>query len=347
MKNYKLTFYILLFSFIWISCDSDEVAPEIVINSPLENSEYFRSQTLTVDATITDNEELDLVTILISGPNDNSALRKIEVTGKEVKLEEEFDLLFEESGIYTLQLSVSDREGNFASEETTFNFSAEATGTIDFNVRLLYQGDPLVMFEDYNYPDGSVMNFTRCSFYTSDMKLDETVINEVEFHNLTNSHAMNPQAIDGYTWQLSGVPTGSYSNLSFNIGVPAELNGMDPGEFPSGHPLAKPAENWFSWKSYIFMKVEGNIDLDDDGEKETGIALHTGSDEALRNLSFEYPLEISSEETNRIELVFDLYDLFNGEERIYPIADTPQIHSLSQLDAALEISDNLLNAIKN
>ena len=347
MKNYKLTIYILLISFIWISCDSDEEAPIVVINAPTANAEYFFAQSMTVDATITDNEGLDHVTILISGPNDNSTLRKIEITGREVELEEEFELLFEESGIYTIQLSVADKEGNFASEETTFNYNAEATGNIDFNVRLLYQGAPLVMFEDYTYPEGNVMNFTRCSFYTSDLKLDDTVINEVEFHNLTNSHAMNPQAINGYTWQLSGVPTGTYSNLSFNIGVPAELNGMDPGEFPSGHPLAKPAENWFSWKSYIFMKVEGNIDLDGDGEKETGIALHTGSDEALRNLSFEYPLEITSDEVKRIELVFDLYDLFNGIDRIYPIAETPQIHSLSQLDAALEISDNLVNAIKN
>jgi hypothetical protein len=59
----------------------------------------------------------------------------------------------------------------------------------------------------------------------------------------------------------------------------------------------------------------------------------------------DMPIEIKANETANINLVFDLYDLFNGPTRIYPIEENPQLHSLTQVDAVMEISDNLSNAI--
>lgn len=345
MKHYKLGYYILIFSFIWTSCDNDDVAPEVEIISPLDNTTFNSSDVLTVEAMITDNKELDFVAIALTGPNDEIELRKIELTGDSELISEDFDLNYESDGLVSINIDAIDKSENRTTAVRNFDFVSFESNTIDFNIKLQYNGEPLVMFETYEYPDEKKMDFTRCSFYISELKLDETVINEVEFHNLTNSHSTPEGAADGYNWTVTGIPAGSYDRLSFNIGVPEDLNGQDPGDFPSGHPLAKPAENWFSWMSYIFLKIEGNIDLDADDIAEEGIALHTGANDALRNFEFDYPFEVVESGKGSVNLIFDIYDLFQGENRLFPIEETPQIHSLSQIDAVVELSNNLKYSI--
>jgi len=345
MSNVRLIYLVLILPLFWTACNSDDIAPNIEILSPTIGTEFTSSSTFNVEAEISDNEELDFVAIALTGPNDELTVRKIELAGRSATIRETFQLDYANDGKITLNINVVDEAENNSAFDQVYDFRLIETGTIDLNIKLEFDGIPLVMFEDYTYPDGRKMNFTRCSFYTSDMKLDERVINEVEFHNLTNDHATADLAESGYTYTIENVLPGNYESLSFNIGVPQELNDKDPGEFPSGHPLAKPAENWFSWKSFIFLKIEGNIDLDDDGEMETGIAIHTGANEALVNIAMSYPVQINANEVTPMNITLDVYDVFKGEERIFPIDDFAQIHSLSQLDAVIELSNNLINAI--
>ena len=345
MKHYKLVTYILFISLIWISCETENISPTIDLISPLDNTSYIVNDILIVEFTIADNEELDFVEISLTNQDGEISTRKVELTGTSQNVKEEFNLNYTSSGALVLRIDGFDIAGNTVFIEKNLDYTYFTTSTLDFNIKLQYQGQPLVIFEEYNYPDGKKIDLTRVSFYTSEMSLDDTPINEVEFHNLTNSHSSLELATEGYFWTVDNVRTGSYNNLSFNIGVPAALNNMDPGEFPSGHPLAKPSENWFSWMSYIFLKIEGNVDLDSDGEAETGIALHTGSNEALRRIELDYPIQVLENQHTNVNLVFDLYQLFDGPTRIFPIEEYPQIHSLTQIDGVLEISDNLLHAI--
>ncbi|MEM9549280.1 MAG: MbnP family protein, partial [Bacteroidota bacterium] len=290
---------------------------------------------------------LDYALINVTGPDNSITSFREELEGKSQNLSNSFNLLYAESGTIVLTIDVFDAAGNQGTAERFYEYVYDPSGTIDFNIKLQYNSEPLVLFEPFIYPDGRSIDFTRISFYISEVTLDDENIVNVEFHNLTDSHATSILASQGYNWTVEGVPPGFFSTLSFNIGVPAELNEKDPGEFPSGHPLAKPSENWFGWKSFVFLKVEGNMDMDGDGTRETGIALHTGADEALRNISLDNPILINDGERTEIDIVFDVYDLFDGQNRIFPIDDFAQIHSLSQIDAVNELSDNLTNAIKN
>lgn len=344
MKHYKLGLYALLLSFIWISCDSDDQAPVIELISPQENATFSLGQTMTVNANITDNKDLDFVVISLEGPNDSLILRKVELSENSVTISEDFVLDFDASGPISLSLNVVDDAGNDTQVDRSFDYTTSATGSVKFTIRLEYNGESLVMFQPYEYPDGKKIDFTRCSFYMANLKLGDKTINQIDFHNLTDAHADQTLAQDGYSWTIDNVPTGSYESLSFGIGVPEELNGMDPADFPSGHPLAKPAENWFSWMSYIFLKVEGNVDLDDDDDAETGVALHTGADDAYRTIDMDYSVNVNSGTTSSVELVFDIYHLFEGADGIFKIAENPQLHSLDQMDSVQEISDNLTGA---
>jgi len=345
MKHSKKAYYILLFSFIWVSCDNDKIGPAIEITSPIENIILKKGDEYKLEAVISDDKELDYVEIMITGPDQNKSNTTIELEGTSQSITQDLDLDYTVSGPIEINLTAFDKAGNGITYVRTIQFNHFETGTIDLNIKLQYNGEPLVMFEPYSYPDGRAVDFTRCSFYTSEMQLDETTINEVEFHNLTNSHSTPELASQGYNWTINDVLPGDYNNLSFNIGVPEVQNNMAPGDFPSGHPLAKPAENWFSWQSYIFLKVEGDIDFDSDEDLETKVALHTGSNEALRRIDLEYPIQVLKGETTEVNLVFDIYQLFNGTERIFPIEENPQIHSLDQLEAVKELSNNLTNSI--
>ena len=347
MKPYRIAFYVLALSIIWLSCGKDDIKPNVSIVTPTANTAFVVNDVLELEFIVSDNEALDRAIITLDYFEGNTSSVDMKLEGTSQNVTETFTLNGMQSGPLTITIEVLDEAGNTNSISIQYDYTFFETGSLDINMRLEYNGEPMVIFTDYEYPDGKKIDFTRVSFYTSEMNLDDTQINEVEFHNLTNSHSSEALAIEGYDWQLNNVPVGTYNELSFNIGVQPELNSKDPGEFASGHPLAKPAENWFSWMSYIFLKIEGNIDLDGDGMNETGIALHTGADEALRRINMDHPIEVIDGQSTDVTIIFDVYRLLEGKDRIFPIEEYPQIHSLTQLDGVIELSDNLEIAIHN
>ncbi len=211
------------------------------------------------------------------------------------------------------------------------------------SMHLVYDGQPLVMLQDYTYPDGRKIQFTRFSMYLSDVRVfsgsESVELAEVDFVNLTASHADAASAAKGFLYKARSVELASIDAISFNVGLTEEQNGTVPADHGSGHPLANPGEYWVAWDSYIFAKVEGWMDLDDDGDAETGLALHMGSNDVRQ----EVMMSVDGSPSD-IAIEIDLKTFF-GQDNVYDIDANPQIHSLGQLPAAKELSDNLKSAI--
>ena len=222
----------------------------------------------------------------------------------------------------------------------------ESTGDLNITMNLVYNGEPLIMFQDYEYPDGRTINFSRFSLYLSDVKLDEQLISDVEFHTITDSHIDLAGAEAGYQWKIKDIEPGAYNNFKFGVGVNKTQNAIDPGVFESGHPLAKPAEHWFSWSSYIFLKLEANMDSNNDGLNDFPIALHLGSDDAYKVITLNKAIKINGDETSETNITFDLYEFLGGKDNTYDIDSNPQIHSLEQKGAVVELANNIPNSIK-
>jgi hypothetical protein len=107
----------------------------------------------------------------------------------------------------------------------------------------------------------------------SDFKLTRAVGDTVR---LTNSYVLYRMQADAPSmrYALDAVPEGSYTALTFTIGMPVSQNtqaGSDaknPNSFPTGHPLNQtivPASGgagmFWSWNSgYIFQRFEGFVD---------------------------------------------------------------------------------------
>ncbi len=226
----------------------------------------------------------------------------------------------------------------------TFNSCRKEDDTrARIHLRLLYNGEPAVTQQDMIYPDGKVFVLTRFSTYLSELTIhsgsEQQRLKDVQFINLTETLKNSGSSAQGYTIFDGAIDLASVDRVDFNIGLTPGQNATVPADHPPGHPLAMPGEYWLAWQSYIFTKIEGWIDLDGDGMAETGVALHLGSDEVKKAISLVNP-----ENTTELTIQIDLAKVFK-QHKIYDIAATPQIHSLSQIEALRELSNNLENAI--
>lgn len=217
---------------------------------------------------------------------------------------------------------------------------------VQVNFRLTYDGAPLLMLKKYQYPDGKSIFFNRFSFFLSDVSLSGDGISKnsegAEMLNFTNVNSSEATAPNGLSFTLKGVEQGTYTNFSFCVGVPVDLNAKKPSDFGNDSDLSTISEYWEPWKSFIFSRTEGFIDLDGDGTEEKGFALHTGGDAALICLDAADNFTVTEEE-NQIVINIDLKKLF-GETKVYDIAANPQIHSLTQTPQVKELADNLAKA---
>lgn len=232
----------------------------------------------------------------------------------------------------------------FLSIITFYSCSDDDAETI-LNFRLEYEGEPFVFFKDYSYPDGKTFNLTRLSFYISDIQLSSTgqgsSSSVPEYLDFTNSHADESKAMDGFDLPMQLSPDGDITGVSFSIGLNEELNATVPNIYPSSHAMSRSAEYWASWNSYIFAKIEGNIDLDGDQVKETGVVLHLGSDEAFRTININ-----GLANTDNVDLVIEVKDIFQNGSDIFDIETTHKIHNLSQMAESNILMDNLVSAIR-
>jgi len=208
---------------------------------------------------------------------------------------------------------------------------------LSVNFKLENDSEPLVMFEEYEFGEtgGLPFELTRFSFFVSEVNLtiDGQVENfvEVDYIDLSDSHSSLDKAREGFVYDI-GETEGEATAISFNIGLTPEQNATLPTDYPSSNPMSKTAEYWSGWNSYVYVKMEGNIDMDRDGVKEQGFALHLGTDEVMRSTSGTY--------SENLSITFDLQDIFTCGGDVFDIQTTPMIHSLSQADKAVELANN-------
>lgn len=210
-------------------------------------------------------------------------------------------------------------------------------------MQLLYNGEPMITQQEYDYPDGKTFVLTKFSTYLSNITLqsgNETrLVEEVRLINLTETLRNSASSLEGFTIFKGETGLNSIDQMRFNIGLTPEQNRKLPADYPSGHPLALPGEHWLAWSSYIFVKIEGWIDLDDDGMAETGVALHLGADQVMKSIRLFIPPGAMD-----LTIQIDLARIF-AQNTIYDIRTNPQIHSLSQIEALIELSNNLEKAV--
>lgn len=357
MKILKLNYLLLALLLVIIACKDDKaevdtIAPVVQITSPnegvlLENGQF------SLQATISDNIALKETNITVNNKADNMLLfeKTIAHTGKEASINEAIRLDVLEGGDFQLKLNTIDQSGNASSSSLNFQIANTNMGTLDLNFRLLYGGEPLITFDEITYPNPEIpFHVSLFSAFISNVTISNGTENmeimEIQRLRINEEQSDMETALEGGTLSIPTVSSGNYVSIKFNIGVPEDLNAKSPVDYPQNHPLFFSGEYWDSWDSYIFFKVEGKADTDMDGTKETGIALHGGSNDALRVKEFTMDFEIKAQETTTLHFTVDIKDFFERDGAIYDLINTPQIHSLDQIPQTNELADNLLEAIQ-
>ena len=226
-------------------------------------------------------------------------------------------------------------------------------GTTDdevvLNFKMTYNDDPLVMFNDVEYGDGRMMQFSRVSFYISELELtnaNNTLGNiDVDFLKLSDAHLSLEDAQEGFPIVVNIDELGSLDKLNFNIGLTADLNATTPVDYRSSSPLSRTGEYWPGWESYIFVKFEGDIDLNGNGQYDAGetFSLHVGSNNAMRSYSFDL-----SDSQDSYDVTIDIAKVFNNNGTLYDIDGQPRMGSLTDqtLINIKVLSDNLQGAVE-
>jgi cytochrome c peroxidase len=95
-----------------------------------------------------------------------------------------------------------------------------------------------------------------------------------------------------------GVPTGRFTAVRFNVGLPKDIDHSDPSRWEPGHAL-NPALNGLHWGwlgGYVFTALEGH-------SGDSGYSYHLAGDECLRTV--EIPLEFQGGGPVTIQLSLD------------------------------------------
>ena len=121
-------------------------------------------------------------------------------------------------------------------------------------------------------------------FYISDLRAGDQLLSDVLFVDPSDS------AFNTYTLDLQR----RVDQISFGLGVPSDMNAMDPTSFETTHPLSSAYAMYWTWASkYRFLKAEGRFNAGGDLSNATtngGIIWHTGTDPLYRTRTFDVPV---------------------------------------------------------
>ena len=227
----------------------------------------------------------------------------------------------------------------------------EKLTNIDLVFKSSFGETPLILNKSYAYDQDIELFFSKFNFYISDIALITTTctgsqveLSEVAIVDFNSSNADSLSALAGFTLEAKNIPVGDYAGVRLGIGVSPELNRENPSKYSTSHPLGQASEYWEGWKSYIFSKVEGRADTDQDGSYDLGFAYHMGSDDAYREICLFEDISLEEGEVSDLNLMIDLKKLFITDAAVFDIMENPGTHTEEGLQISTTLMDNFEGA---
>lgn len=212
--------------------------------------------------------------------------------------------------------------------------------------RATYDGVLLEKYKNYPYGD-KVILFDKFNTYLSDITLmngtAEVKLTDIEWVDFTPNLAPDDKTVE-VTYKYT-VPDGNYTGIKLGYGVSADLNAKSPSDFPPEHPLYIESEYWAGWQSYIFTKIQGEVDLDANDTTETNLFYHCGSDPVYNVATINGTIPVSG--TGSLVVEFDLKKMFTFDGQLLDLtipANQTTSHDASNIALAQKMMGNFKNA---
>lgn len=197
--------------------------------------------------------------------------------------------------------------------------------TVKMRFTTSYDGQDVEKYKNYDY-NGYPLHFTTFTLYVCDIILlkdtQQVKLSDVEFLDFTpNGSPTNLAEVIEYAYD--SIPPGDYTGLRIGYGVRPDYNALSPGYFPVGHPLFREQEYWLGWKSYIFAKIEGAGDANNNGQFDHFLVYHCGGDPVYKVVDHPIALSVPEGETT-IHLNIDLKKVFtNADGTLFNMPNDP------------------------
>lgn len=218
---------------------------------------------------------------------------------------------------------------------------SEVTMKVNFN----YGSEAVAYNQIFEYDTDKKIKFELIRFYVSRPAFEDEagllVASPTEYFLVD---LPNP------TMEMGKIPVGTYSSVSFGVGVDNSRNiQTDPQaipatDYPTDHPLNYAQDMYWGWATgYIFAKVEGRIDADNNGSfadaNDKAFSYHPGVAELYRNVVVEKTFSFD-EKTEQAEITLDLLKLLANVNLIdHPVAH-PNTTTHPEYNFAQRMMDN-------
>jgi len=214
------------------------------------------------------------------------------------------------------------------------------------------EGEHVELNEQFTDLIGYRVDPLEFKYYLSNLTLSGDAIShkmadiELVNHQKNDPNAEGPQWGSSFKYQ---VPAGQYNQLSFGLGVPADLNESDPANFASEHPLSVYSNMYWAWATmYRFVVIEAKIDTNGGSDVNQALAFHTGLDDLYRPF-VEVPvdLDLKSFEKDTLVIEVDWNTMFHyGESPIHLKLQsvTHTTDTQEEFDLAERFTDNMIHA---
>lgn len=243
----------------------------------------------------------------------------------------------------------------------------DQTATVDVEIQFkgMFDGQPLIMQNEFMHPDGNLFRFVNFEFYVANLALltdldpsaSDTELKEIDYVDLGFGNLADAEA--GDIVLSSNIPVGTYKGLKIGVGVPSDINKTDPEDYGSNHVLSEQANYWDAWESYIFAKIDGASDINGDGDiviggsESEGLSFHTGTDKVYTEITLTKDIEISVDGNTTMIIEVDLKDLFTLDAGDNPAWDMDGdgyldfetyngTHTDAQQELATKLMENLI-----
>jgi hypothetical protein len=184
--------------------------------------------------------------------------------------------------------------------------SAVLYSNVTVSYEATYGGEHLIKYHNYDYT-GFPIQFNRLDLFVTDVTLFNSTqsfpLTPVAFLNFTPDNATNDSTVTIKSI-AQNIPDGYYNGIKIGYGVKSDYNNLTPASFPLDNPLSNGNEYWASWKSYIFSKIEGQADTNNDKVFDTFLTYHCGSNAVYKSATINTPIQVKS--GSAIKIAFDL-----------------------------------------
>ena len=215
--------------------------------------------------------------------------------------------------------------------------------TIHLNFETEVSGAPVQVFDAFTDNQGRSIRFELMKFYLSNLSfIDKNgevfQANEIALMDLSmeNSSSLN-----------FSIPSAKYTAIQFGVGVPKELNEMDPSSFSEdNHPLSTTQGTYWGMNSlYRFAMFDGRYDLEADGIFDGTFSYHTGHNEAYRLVTLNKNYNFKNKETYNITIGINISKIIDGVGGNIDIVNESNYHGdTDDQHLATMISDNFVSA---